>query len=170
MEAAQALNPSTEDPIALEAAQDALQALLTTPQSLASKVAGLADLQSALQILDAAGGTDSYVPDAVAALAATRGVVLDARAIAGTLRGLQAQYTTAAPCITALLSRAARINSTVLQIPQELYRPVTLLQAAQVRECEASLKPLWLGWPWLAWAVHGCRAFLPAWAWASPLV
>lgn len=131
--AAAVLNPSSEDPAQLAVARGALSALLTTPQPLADKLAGLAALRAALGTLQAAGSSDAYVPDALAALADVRGVALDAEELSGVLRALQGNYTTAAPCVAALLQRAAAINSTVLVLPEELAQPVELLREAEVR-------------------------------------
>ncbi|KAL4435639.1 hypothetical protein ABPG77_002602 [Micractinium sp. CCAP 211/92] len=129
--AAQALDPSTDDPAALSAARATLFALLATQQPLSDKLAALGDLAGALQTLQAAGTTDSYIPDAVAALTAVRGVALSVDAIAATLRALQGNYSAAAPCIRALLGRAQHVNTSVLLLPPEIDRPAALLADAQ---------------------------------------
>lgn len=132
--AAQALDPSAEDPAALSAARAALSALLATPQPLSDKLAAVSDLAGALQTLQAAGTTDSYIPDAVAALTSVRGVAQSAGAIAATLRALQGNYLAAAPCIAALLGRAQHVNTSVLVLPAEIDRPAALLADAEVRQ------------------------------------
>ncbi|KAL4425271.1 hypothetical protein ABPG75_009287 [Micractinium tetrahymenae] len=129
--AAQALEPSTEDPAALAAARSALSALLAAPQPLSDKLAALGDLAGALQTLQAAGTTDSYIPDAVAALTGIRGVALNVSAISAALRALQGNYTAAAPCVAALLGRAQHVNASVLVLPPEIDRPAALLADAQ---------------------------------------
>ncbi len=137
--AAQALDPSTDDPAALSAARATLFALLATQQPLSDKLAALGDLAGALQTLQAAGTTGSYIPDAVAALTAVRGVALSVGAIAATLRALQGNYSAAAPCIRALLGRAQHVNTSVLLLPPEIDRPAALLADAQVGRLRGAL-------------------------------
>ena len=47
---------------------------------------------------------------------------------------LQDDYSTAQPCLAALLDRATDINATVLLLPEGLAGKVALLQEAQVGE------------------------------------
>lgn len=125
--AAAAALPATEDTQAMQAAAAALDALLPLDADLAD----LASLQAALAALQAAGTTDSYVPDAVADLAAVRAVALEVGDIAATLRALQGDYATAEPCMAALLERAAAINATCLTLPAGLAADVALLASAR---------------------------------------
>jgi len=134
--AAEALDPAVEDPAGLAAARAALSALLTSPQPLAGKLAGMAALRGALGVLQSAGTSDSYVPDALAALSALRQVARDAADLASALRGVQANYTAVAPCMAALLQRAERVNSTVLVLPPAVAASVELLQVAEVRPAQ----------------------------------
>lgn len=111
----------------MQAAAAALDALLP----LDGELSNLAALQEALATLQAAGSTDSYVPNAVADLAAVRAVALDVGDIAATLRALQSDYSAAEPCMVALLERAAAINATCLTLPAALQADVALLGSAR---------------------------------------
>lgn len=129
--AAAALGPA-EDPQQLSAVIDALSALLASPQPLSDKLAALPSLRAALETLQAAASTDSYVPRAVDALAAVRGVGLEMQAISSTLRALQDNYSAASPCMVVLLERVDHINRSVLVLPAGLAGNVELLRQAQV--------------------------------------
>lgn len=160
--AAQALDPSTEDPAALAAARSALSALLATPEPLPGKLAALSDLADALQTLQAAGTTDSYIPNAVAALEDIRGVAADTSSIAAALRALQGSYTAASPCIAALLSRAQHVNNSVLVLPAEIDHPAALLADAQARLDRAYLQAGQYGqYLWATSAKRGWVETLP---------
>jgi hypothetical protein len=132
--AAAALGPA-EDPEQLLAARNALSALLASPQPLAAKLAALPSLRAALVMLQAAATTDRYVPDAVAALAAIRGVALDMRTLSSTLRALHSGYAAAAPCMLQLLERVDHVDRSVLALPPGLRGDVELLRQAKVGGC-----------------------------------
>lgn len=85
MAAAAALDGGAEDPAALQAVADALEALLPLDAALAE----LAALQDAVDTLQAAATTDAYVPTALDDLVAVRAVAANVTGIAGQLRGLQ---------------------------------------------------------------------------------
>ena len=108
---------------------------LASPQPLAAKLAALPSLRAALAMLQAAATTDRYVPDAVAALAAIRGVALDMRTLSSTLRALQSGYAAAAPCMLQLLERVDHVNRSVLALPPGLRGDVELLRQAKVGGC-----------------------------------
>lgn len=75
----------TEDPVQLQAAANALAAMLPLTDSLTA----LVDLRAAVTVVQAAGTADAYVPTALADLQAVKGVADAVAAIAGTLHTLQ---------------------------------------------------------------------------------
>jgi hypothetical protein len=129
--AANSLSPTTQIPGTVEAARDALDALLNSPL-FATKMATIATTVTALQSTqDAVINADNAMGDALV-------IVQDivdgpAASLNTTLGALTTTYTTARPCMLALQARTQTINQTVMLLPPWLEENMSMLEDTQTR-------------------------------------